>query len=150
MDSDFRDLYQEEILDHSHSPRNFRKIEDATVSEEGLNALCGDQMTLYLQLDGETIQDIAFYGMGCAISKASSSLMTTAVKGKTQAEALSLFERVHTMLTIGPDAEVHPEDLGKLAVLSGLWEYPMRIKCATLGWYTLKKALESPRQEGRP
>ncbi len=149
MNNDFRDLYQEEILEHSNHPRNFRTIEGASVSTEGLNALCGDQMTLDVQFDGDVIQDIAFRGIGCAISKASSSLMTTAVKGKTKAEALALFEQVHTMLTVGPNADVHPDDLGKLAVLSGLWEYPMRIKCATLGWYTLKDALESPPQEGK-
>lgn len=147
MNTDLRDLYQEVIIDHSNNPRNFRKIEDATRSAEGVNSLCGDQMILYVKLAGDQIEDIAFQGTGCAISKASASLMTTVLKGKKQQEALAMFGRVHAMMTKGPSGEAHPEELGKLAVLSGLWEFPMRIKCATLSWYTLRSALDSTSQE---
>ena len=140
--SDLGDLYQEVIIDHSRRPRNFGELEDATRTAEGFNPLCGDQLTLYVKLADGRIADIAFQGAGCAISQASASLMTTALKGKTQDEALALFERVHAMLTEGPNANVQPEELGKLAVLSGVWEFPMRVKCATLAWHTLRSALE--------
>ena len=141
--SDLANLYQEVIIDHGRRPRNFRELEDATRTVEGVNPLCGDQLTLFVKLADGQIEDIAFQGTGCAISQASASLMTAALKGKTQDEALALFGRVHAMLTEGPNGEGHPEELGKLAVLSGVWEFPTRVKCAVLAWHTLRSALES-------
>jgi nitrogen fixation protein NifU and related proteins len=138
------DLYQEVIIDHSRRPRNFRELEGATRTAEGVNPLCGDQLTLYVKLADGRIADIAFQGTGCAISQASASLMTTELKGKKEEEALALFGRVHAMLTEGPNGDVHPEEeVGKLAVLSGVWEFPMRVKCATLAWHALRSALEA-------
>ena len=142
MNGELRELYQEVIIDHSKRPRNFRALADATGPAVGYNPLCGDHLTVYLKLAGGVIEDIAFQGDGCAISKASASLMTTALKGKNEAEALALFGRVHTLLTVGPNGEVKPEDVGKLAVLSGVWEFPTRVKCATLAWHALRTALE--------
>ena len=142
MNSELRDLYQDVVIDHSKQPRNFRKLPDATGIAEGFNPLCGDHLTVYVKLAGGVIEDIAFLGDGCAISKASASLMTAALKGKKEEEALALFGHVHTLLTDGPNGEVKPEDVGKLAVLSGVWEFPTRVKCATLAWHTLRSALE--------
>ena len=142
MSSDLADLYQEVIIDHSRRPRNFRELEGATRTAEGVNPLCGDQLTLYVKLADGRIADIAFQGVGCAISQASASLMTAALKGKMEEEALALFGRVHAMLTEGPNGHVQPEELGKLAVLSGVWQFPVRVKCATLAWHTLRSALE--------
>ena len=142
MTSELRDLYQEVVIDHSRKPRNFRKPEGANRSAEGINPLCGDEITLYLKLSGDVIEDIGFQGAGCAISKASASLMTAALKNKTKAEAEALFQRVHSMLSEGPRSKVDPEELGKLAVLSGVWEFPSRVKCATLAWHTLRSALD--------
>ena len=142
MSSDLRDLYQEVVIDHSKKPRNFHKPEGANRSAEGINPLCGDQITLYLKLSGDVIEDIGFQGAGCAISKASASLMTSALKNKTKAEAEALFERVHSMISEGPRSKVDPQELGKLAVLSGVWEFPARVKCATLAWHTLRSALD--------
>ena len=141
--SDLADLYQEVIIDHGRRPRNFRELEGATRTVEGVNPLCGDQLTLYVMLADGRIADVAFQGTGCAISQASASLMTAALKGKTQDEALALFGRVHAMLTEGPNGEAGPPELGKLAVLSGVWEFPTRVKCATLAWNALRSALES-------
>jgi len=140
--SELRDLYQEVVIDHSKKPRNFRKPEGANRSAEGINPLCGDEITVYLKLAGDVIEDIGFQGAGCAISKASASLMTAALKNKTKAEAEALFQRVHSMVSEGPKSKVDPEELGKLAVLSGVWEFPARVKCATLAWHTLRSALE--------
>ncbi len=142
MKSELRDLYQEVVIDHSKKPRNFRKPEDANRSAEGINPLCGDEITVYLKLSGDVIEDIGFQGAGCAISKASASLMTAALKNKTKAEAEALFQRVHSMVSEGPRSNVNPEELGKLAVLSGVWEFPARVKCATLAWHTLRSALD--------
>jgi nitrogen fixation NifU-like protein len=142
VSSELRDLYQEVIIDHSKKPRNFRKPDGANRSAEGINPLCGDQITLYLKLSGDVIEDIGFQGAGCAISKASASLMTSALKSKTKAEAEALFERVHSMISEGPRSKVDPRELGKLAVLSGVWEFPARVKCATLAWHTLRSALD--------
>ena len=142
MNSELRDLYQEVVIDHCKQPRNFRKLEDATGTADGFNPLCGDHLTLYVKLVGGVIEDIAFQGDGCAISKASASLMTSALKGRKEEEALALFGHVHTLLTAGPNGEVKLEDVGKLAVLSGVWEFPMRVKCATLAWHMLRSALE--------
>ena len=146
MNSELQDLYQDVVIDHSKQPRNFRKLPDATGTAEGFNPLCGDHLTVYVKLAGGVIEDIAFQGDGCAISKASASLMTAALKGKKEAEALTLFGHVHTLLTVGPNGEVKPEDVGKLAALSGVWEFPMRVKCATLAWHTLRSALEGKGQ----
>ncbi|HWK10421.1 MAG TPA: SUF system NifU family Fe-S cluster assembly protein [Vicinamibacterales bacterium] len=137
--SDLTDLYQEVILDHNRRPRNFHAIAGATHSAEGYNPLCGDRLTLYLQIDGDRIADVAFEGSGCAISKASASLMTEAVKGRTLAEASELFARFHQMVTTEPDEPV--EDLGKLSALAGVREFPVRVKCASLAWHTLRAAL---------
>jgi nitrogen fixation NifU-like protein len=141
--SDLNDLYQEVILDHNKRPRNFRTIEAPSHHAEGFNPLCGDKLSLTMQVDGSNIADVAFQGSGCAISKASASLMTDAVKGKSVEEARSLFERFHRMVTTPPDAPV--EDMGKLLVLAGVREFPVRVKCASLAWHTLKAALD--RQE---
>lgn len=138
--SDLTDLYQEVILDHNRRPRNFRRIDPATHHAEGYNPLCGDRLNLYVRVDGETITDMAFEGSGCAISRASASLMTDALKGRTVAEAASLFERFHRVVTTPPDQPV--EDLGKLSVLAGVREFPVRVKCASLAWHTMKAALD--------
>ena len=138
--SELTDLYQEVILDHNRRPRNFRTIEAPSHHAEGYNPLCGDRLNLYVQVSGDTITDVAFEGSGCAISKASASLMTDALKGRTVAEANSLFERFHKVVTTPPDQPV--EDLGKLSVLAGVREFPVRVKCASLAWHTLKAALD--------
>jgi nitrogen fixation NifU-like protein len=136
---DLRELYQEVILDHGKNPRNHRFPEPYNREGRGYNPLCGDKITLRLQLDGETITDIGFIGQGCAISQASCSTMTEALKGKTLPEAEAMFAKFHSMVT-EDDAGVDDE-LGKLAVFAGVREFPMRVKCATLGWHTLQQAL---------
>jgi nitrogen fixation NifU-like protein len=136
--SDLGELYQEVILDHNRRPRNFRTIDEAR-RQEGYNPLCGDRLMLYVKLEGDRIADVAFQGSGCAISKASASLMTEALKGKTVAEARELFGKFHAMVTSSPDTAA--ADLGKLSVLSGVREYPTRVKCASLAWHTLSAAL---------
>jgi nitrogen fixation NifU-like protein len=141
-DQELADLYQEVVIEHSKNPRNFKKVENATHTAEGFNPLCGDHLMLYMTLTNERISEIGFLGDGCAISKASASLMTAAVKGKNQEEALALFGSVRSLLTDGPSAKTEKGQLGKLAALSGVWEFPMRVKCATLAWHTLKNALE--------
>ena len=143
MNGDLRSLYQEVVIDHGRHPRNFRKLDNATSTADGVNPVCGDEITLYIKLSEGSIQDIAFQGVGCAISQASASLMTMALKGKNQAEALALFGQMHAMLTERPVGDVPPEELGKLAVLSGVWEFPLRVKCATLAWHTMRSALGS-------
>ena len=137
--SDLTDLYQEVILDHNRRPRNFRALDEANRTQEGYNPLCGDRLTLYVKLEGDRIADVAFQGSGCAISKASASLMTEALKGKTVTEARELFDKFHDMVTSAPDQAA--PDLGKLSVLSGVREFPTRIKCASLAWHTLKAAV---------
>jgi nitrogen fixation protein NifU and related proteins len=137
--SELTDLYQEVILDHNRRPHNFRAIDAASAKQEGYNPLCGDRLTLYLSLDGDVIKDAAFQGSGCAISKASASLMTDAVKGKTVAEARELFDHFHAMITSDPGTPT--EDLGKLSVFSGVREFPTRIKCASLPWHAMKAAV---------
>ena len=139
--SDLRELYQEVILDHSKRPRNFGRLEGANRKAEGYNPLCGDQFTVYLQLEDDVIKDVRFEGAGCAISKASASMMTASLKGKTKAEAERLFERFHQMVT-GQDGKPDPAELGKLAVFAGVCEFPVRVKCASLAWHTLHAALE--------
>jgi nitrogen fixation NifU-like protein len=138
--SDVSELYQEVILDHNKRPRNFRVIERANHTAEGYNPLCGDRLNLFVTVDGDVITDIAFQGSGCAISKASASLMTDSVKGRLLSEVRDLFERFHRMVTTPPDRPV--EDLGKLSALAGVREFPVRIKCASLAWHTLKAALD--------
>lgn len=144
--SDLRELYQEVILDHNRRPRNFRELADANHKAEGFNPLCGDRLTLFLKLDGDVIRDASFQGSGCAISKASASLLTDSVKGKTVAETAALFERFHRMVTLAPDASEDFSDLGKLAVLSGVREFPVRVKCASLAWHTLRAALAAKQE----
>lgn len=136
--ADLRELYQEVILEHSKTPRNFKQPPAANRSAEGYNPLCGDHFTVYLDMEGDAIRDIGFKGAGCAISKASASMMTQIVKGKSKQEASALFEQFHQLVT-GTDAR--RADLGKLAVFSGVCEFPTRVKCATLAWHTLQAAL---------
>ena len=140
MSSDLEELYQEVILDHNRRPRNFRTIEDGHKAE-GYNPLCGDRITVYLRLNDGVIADASLQGAGCAISKASASLMTDIVKGKTLAEAEALFERFHRMITAPP--ETPPGDLGKLSVFAGVRRFPVRVKCATLAWHTFRAAVEA-------
>lgn len=141
--SDLSDLYQEVILDHNRRPRNFGQLPDATRTAKGYNPLCGDRLTLYLKLDGDRINGVAFEGSGCAISKASASLMTDAIKGESTAAAADLFERFHQMITTPIDQPVDEDSVGKLAVLAGVREFPARVKCASLAWHTLKAALDN-------
>jgi len=139
--SDLDDLYQEVILDHNKSPRNFRPMADANRKAEGYNPLCGDHVTVFIQLEDGVIRDISFQGSGCAISKASASLMTAALKGQTEAAAHALFEDVHQMLTGGTEEDA-PARVGKLAILAGVNKFPARVKCASLAWHTLNAALK--------
>jgi len=136
---ELQDLYQQIILEHNKNPRNYRELPNATRKVDGYNPLCGDHYTVFLELDGETIKDIGFTGSGCAISKASASIMTDSVKGRPVAEVHDLFRRFHTMVTTPPDQAV--EDMGKLSALAGVREFPVRVKCASLAWHTLKAAM---------
>ena len=138
--SDLNELYQEVILDHNRRPRNFRTIDPASHHADGHNPLCGDRLSLYLQVDDGRIADVAFQGAGCAISKASASLMTDAVKGQPLEAVRALFERFHRMVTTPPHEPV--ENMGKLSVLAGVREFPVRVKCASLAWHTLMAALD--------
>jgi nitrogen fixation NifU-like protein len=138
--SDLRELYQEQILDHNKNPRNFHKLEGANHRAEGYNPLCGDQLTLYLNTQGDQIKDISFEGSGCAISKASASMMTAFMKGKSREQAEALFDQFHKMVT-SPMGTPPDPGLGKLAVFAGVSEFPARVKCASLAWHTLKSAL---------
>lgn len=141
-----RELYQETILDHNRSPRNFRAMADATRKVEGYNPLCGDHYTLYVNIGGDRIQDISFQGSGCAISKASASVMSSVLKGKTRAEAEQIFETFHDLVTGGLASSQQMETLGKLAAFSGVSEFPARVKCAILAWHTMRAALEEKEQ----
>lgn len=134
-------LYQELILEHNRKPRNFREMADATRRIEGHNPLCGDALTLWVKMDGDTVADVSFKGQGCAISKASASLMTTAVKGKSRADAERLFDRFHK-LVMGQLPETEQSDLGSLRALGGVSKFPLRVKCASLAWHALHSALE--------
>ena len=138
--SDLRELYQQVILDHNKNPRNFHEMDDATSAVDGYNPLCGDHYKVFLKLDGDRIGEVSFTGSGCAISKASASVMSSTVKGKSKDEAEKLFDTFHRLVTgeSGPDAA----ELGRLAAFSGVSEFPARVKCATLAWHTLKSALE--------
>lgn len=138
---DLKDLYRDVIVDHNRNPRNFGKLDPADAHADGYNPLCGDRLSLYVNLDDDRIREAKFDGSGCAISVASASLLTEAVKGKTRSEAKALFEEMHTLLT-RHDAAVDAGKLGKLAALSGVREFPARVKCASLCWHTLNAALE--------
>ncbi len=140
--SDLRELYQELILDHTKCPRNFGELQGANCTAEGFNPLCGDQLTLYLVLEDGVLKDVRFEGKGCAISTASASLMTEAIKGKTAEEVAALFQHFQSVVTSPVDSDIDTLELGKLAALAGVREFPLRIKCAILAWHTLRAALE--------
>jgi nitrogen fixation NifU-like protein len=142
--ADLRELYQELILEHSKAPRNYRELQHADHRAEGYNPLCGDRFTVSVQMEGDSIRDIAFQGSGCAISKASASMMTQSVRGMTKKEAKELFE--HFRRTVTGNGNGTPPDLGKLAVFGGVAEFPTRVKCATLAWHTLEAALEGSQE----
>ena len=140
--SELSELYQEVILDHNKKPRNFHKLENANRRAEGFNPLCGDQLNVYLHVEDDQVKEVSFEGSGCAISKASASMMTQAVKGKTKAEAEILFNEFHRMAMGELDEETEPNHLGKLTIFAGVREFPARVKCATLSWHTMHAALE--------
>lgn len=137
-----RELYEQLILDHNRNPRNFHEMDDATVHQKGYNALCGDAFDVYLKMDGDTIIGASFEGKGCAISKSSASIMLSVLKGKSKEEAKALFELFIELVNSKPDTPVKHDALGDLAAFNGIREYPLRIKCATLAWYTLMAAIE--------
>ena len=139
--SELSDLYQETILEHNKNPRNFREIEGADKTADGNNPLCGDALRVYVKLDGDTVSEVAFKGSGCAISKASASMMTQTVKGKTREETEALFDEFHRMVTGGLDVETEENHLGKLKIFAGVLEFPAMVKCASLSWHTLNAAL---------
>ncbi len=143
--SELRDLYQDVILEHSKAPRNYRELPAANHKAEGFNPLCGDRFTIYVTTEGDSIRDITFQGSGCAISKASASMMTQSLKGKSTAEASKIFERFHNLVT-GQQSSNGDAELGKLTVFSGVCEFPVRVKCATLAWHTLQAALEDKQE----
>jgi nitrogen fixation NifU-like protein len=145
---DLRELYQEVILDHSKRPRHFHEMPEPNHRANGHNPLCGDRITVYLRVEAGVIEDVSFQGAGCSISTASASMMTDALRGKTVAEARDLFDRFHRLVTSDPShaAENADPSLGKLAVFSGVCEFPMRVKCASLSWHTMKAALEGEAQ----
>lgn len=139
--SELSDLYQEVILEHNKNPRNFREMEDADLRADGHNPLCGDQLQVFVRMDGDVVGDVSFVGSGCAISKASASMMTQAVKGKTREEAEVLFDEFHRMVTGKLDVEADENHLGKLRIFAGVLEFPARVKCASLSWHTVNAAL---------
>lgn len=143
--SDLRELYQQVILDHNRNPRNFKELPGATRKVEGFNPLCGDHYTVFLNLDGDVIREVTFTGSGCAISKASASVMSSTVKGKSTEEANQLFDTFHSLVT-GDTSTVDAGELGRLAAFSGVSEFPARVKCATLAWHTLRTALEGEQE----
>ena len=143
--SDLRELYQQVILDHNKNPRNYKEIANPSRRVEGYNPLCGDHYTVFLNLDGETIREVSFTGNGCAISKASASVMSSTVKGKSKEEATRLFDTFHRLVT-GDPSGLDAADLGRLAAFSGVSEFPARVKCATLAWHTLRTALEGQQE----
>ncbi len=143
MFDDLTDLYQQVILDHSKSPRNFHKLANANRTAQGHNPLCGDNYTIFALMDGDIIKDLSFQGSGCAISKASASILTDTLKGKTKAEVKALFDKVHDMVTTG---NVNGGDLGKLAVFAGVHKFPARVKCAILPWHAVVAAVEGKQE----
>lgn len=140
--SELSELYQQVILDHNKKPRNYHKLESANRVAEGHNPLCGDQLTVYMQLEDEVVKDLSFEGSGCAISKAAASMMTQSVKGKTREEAVTLFKEFHSMVKGELDEEAQPNNLGRLKIFSGVRDYPARVKCASLSWHTMHAALQ--------
>ncbi len=144
--SDLSELYRELILDHNKSPRNRRRLEGADRSAEGYNPLCGDRVTIFVNVEDDVVREVTFEGTGCAISTASASLMTESLEGKTLGEAKALFDDFHDMVTGEPCEESKPPSLGKLAVFSGVRQYPARVKCATLAWHTMSAALAQQNQ----
>jgi nitrogen fixation NifU-like protein len=140
--SELRELYQSVILDHNRAPRNFERPEGANHQADGYNPFCGDKLTVYLTVDGDTVTGVGFQGEGCAISTASASLMTESIKGRKLSEVQELFEGFHALVTSDPTREPDAGDLGKLAVFGGVREFPMRVKCATLAWHTMRNALD--------
>ena len=144
--SELSELYQQVILDHNKKPRNFRKLETANHSAEGFNPLCGDQLTVYLDLENGFVKDVGFEGSGCAISKAAASMMTQAVKGKTKDQAENLFNEFHSMVMGELNEETDENNLGNLKIFAGVREFPVRVKCATLPWHTLHAALNKQEQ----
>ncbi len=144
--TELTDLYQEVILDHNKRPRNFHKMEGADRTAEGYNPLCGDKVTIYLDLDGDVVCDLSFEGAGCAISKASASMMTEALRGKSRAEVEAIFAEFHALVTGETTRGAAAPALGKLVVFSGVREFPVRVKCASLAWHTLKAALENRKE----
>jgi len=140
--SELSELYQQVILDHNKKPRNFGRLEGASLTADGYNPLCGDQLTVYLQMAEDRVEAVSFEGSGCAISKASASMMTQAVKGKTREEAQVLFHEFHRMVTGELDEEAEPNNLGRLKIFAGVRDYPARVKCASLAWHTMHAALE--------
>lgn len=144
--SDLRELYQQVILDHNKNPRNYHELTNATARVDGYNPLCGDHYTVFLKTEGDTIREVSFTGSGCAISKASASVMSATVKGKSKEEAEQLFETFHRLVT-GDASGLSAADLGRLAAFSGVSEFPARIKCATLAWHTLRSALEGKEEK---
>ena len=143
MDTELKELYQQVILDHNKSPRNFRVMDDFTSKAEGYNPLCGDRLDIYLHLEDGIVRDVSFKGEGCAISKASASVMTSLLKGKTIEEAETLFHKFHDLVTGNLGEKPNLEDLGKLAVFAGVQEFPVRVKCASLAWHTMMNALQN-------
>jgi len=144
--SELSELYQQVILDHNKKPRNFRKLEHANQTAEGYNPLCGDHLTVYLDVEGDAVREIAFEGSGCAISKAAASMMTQAVKGKSKQQAEELFNEFHQMVTGELDEESEENRLGNLKIFAGVREFPVRVKCATLPWHTMHAALNNKEQ----
>ena len=144
--SELSELYQQVILDHNKKPRNFRKLENANHTAEGYNPLCGDQLTIYLDLEDELVKEVGFEGSGCAISKASASMMTQAVKGKSKEQVETLFQEFHSMVTGELNEETEENNLGNLKIFAGVREFPVRVKCATLPWHTLQAALNKQDQ----
>jgi nitrogen fixation NifU-like protein len=144
--ADLLDLYQESVLDHYRKPRNFHKLENANRHADGFNPLCGDKLSVYIQIEEGVVVDIAFIGSGCAISTASASMMTESLKGKTEAEARAIFERFHQLVADHSESSSDLAAIGQLAAFSTIREYPVRVKCATLAWHTMRAALER-RQE---
>ena len=147
MDRELRELYQQVILDHNKSPRNFRKMENATQHAEGYNPLCGDHIDIYLLIEDGVVKDVSFKGEGCAISKASASLMTSILKGKSKEEAEKLFEKFHDLVTGKLGENPNTDELGKLAVFAGVQEFPVRVKCASLAWHTMMNALKGKQEK---
>ena len=141
MDQELRELYQQVILDHNKSPRNYHVMEHPTQDAEGFNPLCGDRLHIYLLVEDGIVKDVSFQGSGCAISKASASLMTSMIKGKTKEEAEKIFEKFHDLITGKLGEQISIDELGKLAVFEGVKEFPVRVKCASLAWHTMKSAL---------